>query len=645
MANESTTDLMSAILTQLAGQLAAFPPFDLLHPAALAYLARHVEVAYHPEGAEVLSPQSGIPGYLYIVRRGAVRVRQPLPWIAAGNDVYVLGPGESFSIAALMEKRAVTGNYVAVEDTFCYRLERCHFEQLIELSAPFRHACTDRVAALLRQSRSLLAQQYAATTGERQSQLTALRTLIRRAPVACAADTPVRLALELMHTNKVGSVVAVAEVDGHRHPIGILTEHDVLGRVTLAGIDLGTRLRSIMTANPVCLDASSTANDAALAMARHGIRHVVVTESQSLAGVITERDLFALQRVSIRQVNRDIDAAATREQFQQAARDIRSLTEGMLGQGMGAEQLMSVICTLNDTLTRRIVRFEAAAANLPENAWCWLAFGSEGRIEQTLATDQDNGIVFADAQDSPAFRARLLECAGRANDTLDACGFPLCEGGIMARNPDLCLPLAAWRQRFAGWIEHPHEKALLNASIFFDFRVIVGNGMLADTLRENLARLAPKGRLFLYHMAHNALMTTPPLGLVREFTVDSEGTINLKTSGARIITDAARVLALAHGLAATNTVQRLRQAGAAMHTPTQEIEAAVSAFDFLQTLRLRHQHRQSHQFHQYHGGAKARADANCIDPYQLNEVDRRMLKVSLRQAARLQSRMKLDFQL
>ncbi len=634
MASVSTTDLKGAI----AGQLAAFPPFDILEPVALAYLVRHSAVSYYPDGTEILSPASGIPGYLYIVKRGAVRVRQPLPWIAAGNDVYVLGPGESFSIAALMEKRAVTGTYLAVEDTFCYRLERSHFEQLVELSAPFRHACTDRVAALLRQSRSLLAQQYAAASGERQSQLTALRTLIRRAPVACSADTPVRMALELMHTNRVGSVVAV---DGDR-PIGILTEHDVLGRITLAGIDLARPLRPIMTANPVCLDANCTANDAALAMARHGIRHVVVTESQRLAGVITERDLFALQRVSIRQVNRDIDAAATLEQFQQAAHDIRGLTEGMLGQGMGAEQLMSVICTLNDILTRGIVRFEAAAANLPENTWCWLAFGSEGRIEQTLATDQDNGIVFADAQDSPAFRARLLDCASRVNDTLDACGYPLCEGGIMARNPDLCLPLTAWQARFAAWIENPHEKALLNASIYFDFRAIVGSEMLAQALREQLVRRAPKGRLFLYHMTRNALATTPPLGLVREFTVDNEGMINLKTCGARIITDAARVFALAHGLAVTNTVQRLRQAGPAMHAPAQEIEAAVSAFDFLQTLRLRHQHRQSHQ---PHDSAKTRADANRIDPYRLNEVDRRMLKVSLRQAARLQSRMQFDFQL
>ena len=486
MVSESENKLLAAIVAWFV----TYPPFDAMGLADIAYLVRHADLTYHPYGSQIIAPASGIPGFLYIVKRGAVRVSQPFAWAGGGNDFLVLGPGECFSIGGLMEKRVVTGTYVAAADTFCYRLERSHFDRLLDLSAVFRRFCTDRMAALLHQSRSLLAQQYAAIAGERQSTLTALRALIRRAPVACGADVSLKEALELMHVNKVGSVVAV---DDMQRPVGILTEHDVLGRVALAGIALDVPLRSIMTPHPICLEADGTANDAALAMASQGIRHVVVTESRCLIGVITERDLFALQRVSIRQINRDIEAAAGLAQFQQAARDIRGLTEGLLGQGVGAAQLMSVICTLNDTLTRRIVRFEAAASNMPDTDWCWLAFGSEGRIEQTLATDQDNGIVFADTADSPAFRARLMACASQVNDTLDACGFPLCDGGIMARNPNLCLPLAAWRDRFAGWIDNPHEQALLQASIFFDFRAIVGNEMLAQSLRRACAKRLRKG--------------------------------------------------------------------------------------------------------------------------------------------------------
>jgi signal-transduction protein with cAMP-binding, CBS, and nucleotidyltransferase domain len=98
------------------------------------------------------------------------------------------------------------------------------------------------------------------------------------------------------------------------------------------------------------------------------------------------------------------------------------------------------------------------------------ALGSEGRQEQTLASDQDNGLIFAGSGDAVAVREQLLPMALRINEALDACGFPLCTGQVMASNPQWCLDLHEWRQRFAGWIIEGDPQALLNASIFFDLR-------------------------------------------------------------------------------------------------------------------------------------------------------------------------------
>ncbi|MFX9665230.1 DUF294 nucleotidyltransferase-like domain-containing protein, partial [Acinetobacter baumannii] len=73
--------------------------------------------------------------------------------------------------------------------------------------------------------------------------------------------------------------------------------------------------------------------------------------------------------------------------------------------------------------------------------WCWLAFGSEGRMEQTFCTDQDNGLVF----DAPpglaadSVRPALLRVASDINRALAQLGFPLCEGGVMAGQPRCCL--------------------------------------------------------------------------------------------------------------------------------------------------------------------------------------------------------------
>ncbi|MFZ9561739.1 MAG: putative nucleotidyltransferase substrate binding domain-containing protein, partial [Burkholderiales bacterium] len=144
---------------------------------------------------------------------------------------------------------------------------------------------------------------------------------------------------------------------------------------------------------------------------------------------------------------------------------------------------------------------------------------------------------------------------------------------------------------------------------------------------------------FQRQLAQYALENKPPLGLISDFITEDEGdgrgTIDLKKSGARLFTDAARVLALAAGVTHTNTVQRLRQAATTLQMPVGEIDSIVEAFYFIQTLRLRGQMTQGSELKQ----------PNRLDPATLNEVDRRILKESLRQLRKLQSRLALDYQL
>jgi putative nucleotidyltransferase DUF294 len=74
---------------------------------------------------------------------------------------------------------------------------------------------------------------------------------------------------------------------------------------------------------------------------------------------------------------------------------------------------------------------------------CWIVLGSESRLEQTFATDQDNGIIFSVRSElaPQRVRERLLPFAAAVNRTLDRCGFPLCKGNIMAGNRRWCLSL------------------------------------------------------------------------------------------------------------------------------------------------------------------------------------------------------------
>ncbi len=112
----------------------------------------------------------------------------------------------------------------------------------------------------------------------------------------------------------------------------------------------------------------------------------------------------------------------------------------------------------------------------------------------------------------------LLPIARKINEDLDACGFPLCRGDIMASNPRWCLSASEWREAFGRWIFYGNPDAVLNATIFFDFRALYGNASLAEELRHWLTVAAADNRRFLRYLAEDALLNRPPLGLLRDFT-------------------------------------------------------------------------------------------------------------------------------
>ena len=623
----------------LSGSALAFlrlhPPFDTMEAEALAFLTSRLALGYYPEGATILSPDDGEPRFLYMIRSGRVMLARVAPDEPAA--VAALGPGECFSVGALLERRPTASRYTAASDTFCYQLTAVDFTGLLERSERFRDFSMRYLASLLRESRRLLRMHQASLSVEQHALNRTLRSLVRRAPVTCRPETTLDSALYIMQRERVGSIV-VTSADGT--PVGIFTRHDVLDRVALPMLDPGKPISAVMTPAPRTLPAEATAYDAALLIAQHAVRHVPVVDNGKLIGIITERDLFALQRVSIRGINRTIAAAQSVSDLQQAGSDILGLARSLIGHGVAAESLTSLVSELNDVLTRRVIELERVNHGLDGIEWGWLAFGSEGRYEQTICTDQDNGLIFADSAGGSAAstRERLLPFARAVNRTLDACGYPLCKGEIMAGNPLWCLSLDEWRQRFAGWIANTDPQALLDAAIFFDFRVIHGSTNLAETLRAAVLALAAGTPRFLRQLAEQAVKLRPPLGIVSDFVTDESpdaaGTIDLKKSGARLFVDAARAFALGAEVAHTNTAHRLRQAGPRLGMSADEIDSAVEGFHFIQMLRLRGQLTRN-----------LPSRPNQIQPDALNEVDRRMLKESLRQARKLQQRLILDYQL
>jgi CBS domain-containing protein len=617
-------------------------PFDRMELAHVMWMMERMNLGYYAEGEVIVSPEQGAVDRFLVIKQGVVHGEQSVAKASDTDTWLELMEGECFPLGALLANRAVASVYRAGSDTFCYELPAPFFLELIGMSAAFRDFCTRRIANLLEHSKQVIQAQYSHSSVEQQSLASPLSAIIRRAPITCAPDATVRQALEVMQKQRIGSMVA-ADADGK--PLGIMTLHDVLDRIALPQIDLDQPVIEVMSMQLSVLPPQALAHEAALMMAKHGFRHVLVVENGKLVGLVSEKDLFALQRVGLRQIGSAIRHAVTPEELQQGAADIRRMAHNMMAQGVAPEQLTQFISAFNDLLTARVVELECKASGLVgtplHDGLCWMALGSEGRFEQTLNTDQDNAIIFEVPAGMTAdqVREKLLPVARRINETLTLCGFPLCKGEIMASNPKWCLSLEEWKRTFNGWIGGGSPESLLNASIFFDFRALYGAQHLAEELRGWLARVASDNSRFLHMMAGNALRNRPPLGVVRDFVLGKENKLDLKLNGITPFVDAARIFGLAAGVSQTNTIQRLRSSAAKLRLQEPEIEAWIDALLFIQVLRLRHHDEASAQ------GAGDDALDNLIDPEKLNELDRRILKEAFRQARKLQARLALEYQL
>jgi CBS domain-containing protein len=468
--------------------------------------------------------------------------------------------------------------------------------------------------------------------------------LVRRAPVTCEGGAPAAALARRMSDENVGSVIVL---DAAGAPAGIVTDRDLRRMIVAEGRDATTTTaRAIMSAPLLTLPRDAFAFEAVLAMMRHRIRHVVVVEDGGrLAGVVSSQDFFTLQTAHPVTVAREIDRAASLEALAALGARVTALVRRLVAEGARAYEVGRLVAELNDRIVARVLALTAdtlAADGLaaPVTAYCWLAFGSEARREQTLRTDQDNGLVYADpppaaARDVGAYYARF---ASEAIRSLVAVGFPPCPGNAMASNPRWCQPLSVWSGYFRQWIDHPSPEELLAASIYFDLRPLAGALEQGDALAALVRREAPASRVLLGLMARDVVARRPPLTLFGNIAARRSGgrraTVDIKGGGVMQLTGAARVAALELGLEPTNTVDRIRAAGAQGWCRPEDAGEIADAVEHLTRLRLVHQLEQV---------ARGEPPDNVVEPTALSHADRVLLREALHTVRRTQEDLRQRF--
>jgi CBS domain-containing protein len=379
------------------------------------------------------------------------------------------------------------------------------------------------------------------------------------------------------------------------------------------------------------------------------IKYLTVMDGLRLLGIVSEHDLMVSQGNNPVAVIKGIQQGKSIEQVVVIRKNIDRAMNVILEHGGMAKDICELITTLNDHLTQKIIILAEEAMlreglGRPPVPYAWIALGSEGRREQTLRTDQDNAIAFADVppEKEEEVQRYFLDLAGRVVSGLEQCGFPRCRGGIMAVNPKWCRPYQAWKDYYRHWIvdfDYSAEE-ILQTMIFFDFRPIYGQYDFVTGITEFISECLTQRESFLKDMAETAVRHVTPLGFFKRLVVEKSGEhkneLNLKVKGLVPLVDAVRTLSLDQRIFETNTLDRLSALVERGVYSQGEADDLRDAFNVIMLVRIRH-----HVSVINRGGVPD----NYVNPADLSIIQRTMLKEAFKTIDKMQRKLELRYEI
>ena len=456
-------------------------------------------------------------------------------------------------------------------------------------------------------------------------------------PQTCPAQTSLADALTLLQT--AGEAVLV--VDADQRPCGVLSDAALRRHLTAQPGDLSVAVAEVMQRPPIMLPASSCVFEAGFEMRKHKVSLLFATDQQQQpCGIVTSDMLLPLHRYSPIVLLRAIQQAQTPEAIIEQKGVLPYLVTTLVASGAKPQYITHLTTVVADTLLQKLIEFAIQELGLPPVRFSFLIFGSEGRQEQTLRTDQDNALVYEDVPEvmEPDVHAYFHQLSTMVCGWLDRAGYPYCDGDNMAQNETWCQPMTVWKKYFSTWMSSGTAEDLLQTKIFFDFRSAYGDRDLAAELRRHLHDMVSQNPRFFQLLARNVLQITPPIGFFGSFVVESVGehgkVFDIKSAMMPIV-DYARIYALQQKIEATNTLERLRllyEGGTLSH---QNYHEMVQAYTYLMQIRLRSQSETI--------TAGSKEPDNYIRPQDLSFIEQKLLKEIFSQTKNFQAHLSYDF--
>jgi PAS domain S-box-containing protein len=456
--------------------------------------------------------------------------------------------------------------------------------------------------------------------------------------VVCPLDISIKHLASQMTARKVTAALVASE---NSSIIGIVTDHDLRARVLAGDVALNAPVHTIMSAPLIKIPEHALIYEALMRMEETGVRHLAVEDQNGqIVNVIDNKSLVQFHRYGPIVLTREINRAKTPDEVALCCERTSPLVKTLMDSSARPRHVTNMLSSICDAATERLIHLAVDDLGPPPARFAFIAMGSQGRQEQTLLTDQDNGIIFAPAAaaDTDKVADYFLRLGNWVSDGLARAGYLPCRGKVMAGNPRWCASLPEWISVFNAWVRKAEPQEIMDFSIFFDFRTVYGDAELTHELRTYIHTALQDEPAFFNLFAQNALIFKPPFRLLgniylRGGATDHAGEINLKDAMMPIVSFA-RLYALRHQINQTHTLERIEALTERNIILSSSRDEIIAAYDCLMQLRLQVQ---------LAAIQSGRAAHNIIQLGKGGYIQQELLKQAFAQISAVQKKISHDF--
>lgn len=564
---------MQVASQQVIDFLSHSAPFDTLSESALNTLVQGITMVYlSPENvASMIDVRSQD---LYLISSGQFTIKK------GQNTIRHVSEGDYFNYSAIIDDNDEPLNITVDEGGLVYVISAATFRTARQFSA---------VEIFFRTMESDTLQSQALQSSNSIWLHKPLHETLKQEPITTNSSTSVQEAAKTMSTHGVSSLIIIED----NALVGIVTDRDLRNRVVAQGLDLARPVADIMTANPAMVSEQQTLFDAMTLMSEHNVHHLPVTKngSRQPVGIITASDVIRMQRANVLFIIGALVKAANLYELSRLAWQIPHYFSSHAKRPGDFDIAGKVLSQATDIMTRKLIEFYREEHGAAPMKWCWLVYGSQAREDQTMGSDQDNGLLLEDTPNE----AQSLWFAGMAEyvcQGLAKCGIKLCSGNMMASNPALRLSVDKAIDEARRWVEQPTTAAILEFNIFLDVRPVAGDTALFDKMQRHRLPLFSQS-IFLAALARSTGELAVPLSMFQKFVyaknAPAKEAIDIKTGAVAIINNLARLYALAAQVPKSGTVNRFNSLPQESFLSKNDASNLKEIWLFLGRLRWRHQ--------------------------------------------------------